>query len=218
MTLNIIIVDDHELFAEALKGIIQLTDIEVESFIYTSGSSALESLQNYKPDLALVDINMPELDGFEFLHQIQTISPLTTVVFISASLDPADMSKAMSLGAAGYIPKTAKPAVILNAIELIIAGGVYVPPEMLGIFQNQQEASPVNKIESVSENNELTQRQMRVLILLSEGLPNKLIARELGCADTTVKAHLAVIFRTLNVKNRTEAVVVAEKKGFLPSR
>jgi len=144
------------------------------------------------------------------------------VIVLSGYEDPAIMRSALERGVLGFIPKAYSPEVMLSAVRLVLAGGIYVPPMMLsavppGVIagipgteaaQRGSAAASAQTLEHLR--NVLTERQVEVLQLLSQGKPNKLIGRALGISEGTVKIHLAAIFRALNVRNRTEAVVAAQ--------
>ena len=146
------------------------------------------------------------------------------VIVLSGTEDPAVMRAALERGVLGFIPKAYSPEVMISAVRLVLAGGVYVPPMMLsavppgvlaGMAPGGGEApragAPATAPHTLEHlRNVLTERQVEVLQLLSQGKPNKLIGRALGISEGTVKIHLAAIFRALNVRNRTEAVVAAQ--------
>ena len=176
-------------------------------------------------DLALIDLNMPGADGQAHIDEIRRRHPAVPVIVLSGYEDPAIMRAALERGVLGFIPKAYSPEVMLSAVRLVLAGGVYVPPMMLtalppGIVagvapQPGADAARAPGAPAASQTlehlrNVLTERQVEVLQLLSQGKPNKLIGRSLGISEGTVKIHLAAIFRALNVRNRTEAVVAAQ--------
>jgi len=122
-------------------------------------------------------------------------------VVVSADEDPVQVSALLGLGVAGYVPKSDPPAVIVSAVRLVLAGGTYVPPRLLAAGAGAGDEAP-----------ELTPRQLEVLRLLAQGLPNKAIANALGVSEGTVKVHLIAVFRALNVRNRTAAVLAAKRR------
>jgi DNA-binding NarL/FixJ family response regulator len=135
------------------------------------------------------------------------------VIVISGSEDPALMRALLVLGVQGFIPKAYSPDVMLSAVRLVLSGGVYVPPMLL--LEGSAPAATV-RVEPVASLEErlhklLTERQLDVLRSLSQGKPNKVIARDLGISEGTVKIHLAAIFRALNVRNRVEAVIASRR-------
>lgn len=222
--MKILIADDHRLVTEAVKT--KLSEIE-EGIEFCVAANADELMRTVSDDvdLAVVDLNMPGADGYSHIDELRRRHPSVPVIVLSGYEDPALMRGALERGALGFIPKAYSPDVMLSAVRLVLAGGVYVPPMMLsavppGVVPGSSgEAMPavggsgrpaggtatLESLRSV-----LTERQVEVLQLLSQGKPNKLIGRSLGISEGTVKIHLAAIFRALNVRNRTEAVVAAQ--------
>ena len=209
MSLNVVIIDDHPLVAEGIGNIIQSIRDNTQVTSVHNIADELDKVIATEPDLILLDLNMPKMDGFEVLGELTEKLLTTAIVVISSSKDKADMQKAIALGAMGFIPKSAPSPIIYNALNLVLSGGVYIPPEMLAMDIDEPQTQPSSKASN------LTPRQIEVLILMSKGCVNKEIARELDCAETTVKAHVTAIFRELNAKNRTEAVVNAQQQGLL---
>ena len=160
------------------------------------------------PDLLLVDLNMPGMNGLDGLRRLRQRFPSLAVIVASGQDDPATIRGALATGINGFVPKSDSPALLLQALSTVRAGGVYIPARTLGDFQNGQ---PPPTIDSSG----LTPRQLDVLRLLLKGEPNKLIARQLGLTEGTVKVHIAAILRVLQVRNRTEAVVRARELGNL---
>ena len=142
--------------------------------------------------------------------------PAVAVVVVSAVHDPGNVRKALDLGALGYIPKSAQGDVILNALRLVMSGGIYVPPEILtrSASQSTLEKSRLGEAPDSSNYMGLTGRQLEVLGLMMQGKSNKTICRILDLAEPTVKNHVTAILKTLNVSNRTEAVVAATNHGW----
>jgi DNA-binding NarL/FixJ family response regulator len=221
--MKILIADDHRLVIEAVKAKLSELEPGIE-FVLAMSVDELLAGANDDLDLALIDLNMPGADGQAHIDEIRRRHPAVPVIVLSGYEDPAIMRSALERGVLGFIPKAYSPEVMLSAVRLVLAGGVYVPPMMLtalppGIVagvttQASAEAltrsggggtQTLEHLRSV-----LTERQVEVLQLLSQGKPNKLIGRSLGISEGTVKIHLAAIFRALNVRNRTEAVVAAQ--------
>lgn len=222
--MKILIADDHRLVIEAVKA--KLSEIEpgIEFVLAMSVDELLTSASD-DLDLALIDLNMPGADGQAHIEQIRRRHPAVPVIVLSGYEDPAIMRSALELGALGFIPKAYSPEVMISAVRLVLAGGVYVPPMMLsalppgvvaGVVPTEAAGGASPRAAGGSPQtldhlrNVLTERQVEVLQLLSQGKPNKLIGRALGISEGTVKIHLAAIFRALNVRNRTEAVVAAQ--------
>ncbi|WP_043319148.1 response regulator transcription factor [Microbulbifer sp. HZ11] len=200
--LNVVVVDDHQLFAEAMASVAVKLDVKSSVSVFTNAQDALSFIKKEKPDLCLVDLCMPEIDGFSLIPKIQQSSMLSSIIIVSASLDRHDMRYAFELGAVGYIPKSASPEIIKSAVQLVLAGGVYIPPQLVEL---QPVKRPGRAGKSAGVLAILTPRQREVLALVDKGFSNKEIARGLGCTEATVKAHVAAILKALNVSNRTEA-------------
>ncbi|KQX84629.1 response regulator transcription factor [Variovorax sp. Root473] len=224
--MKILIADDHRLVIEAVKAKLSELGAGIEFVLALSVDELLAGATD-DLDLALIDLNMPGADGQAHIDEIRRRHPAVPVIVLSGYEDPAIMRSALERGVLGFIPKAYSPEVMLSAVRLVLAGGVYVPPMMLtalppGIVAgvsptsaaggepfarggNGASGQTLEHLRSV-----LTERQVEVLQLLSQGKPNKLIGRSLGISEGTVKIHLAAIFRALNVRNRTEAVVAAQ--------
>ena len=220
MGLLVYVIDDHRLFSEALGSL--TTDIQPDADIqyFENSPQTLKALSEETPDLVLIDLNLPDRHGFELMQDIFERAPLCSVVVISASLDSEDMHRALSEGAIGYIPKSSAPEIIQSALQLILAGGVYTPPEMLQLKRIEPanvetNLNTSNNLQPSDSQLDITSRQREVLKLLAEGKSNKQIANTLSCAEGTIKAHIAAIFRALNVSNRTEAVITAKRSGLV---
>ncbi|MBU1361825.1 MAG: response regulator transcription factor [Gammaproteobacteria bacterium] len=221
--MKILIADDHRLVIEAVKA--KLSELGPDTgFVLAMSVAELLAGATDDIDLALIDLNMPGADGQAHIAEIRRRHPAVPVIVLSGYEDPAIMRAALELGVLGFIPKAYSPEVMLSAVRLVLAGGVYVPPMMLsavppGIVAGVANGAlpvpargPAGGSQQTLEHlrNVLTDRQVEVLQLLSQGKPNKLIGRALGISEGTVKIHLAAIFRALNVRNRTEAVVAAQ--------
>ena len=220
--MKILIADDHRLVLEAVKAKLSELEPGIEFVLAMSVDELLAGATD-DLDLALIDLNMPGADGQAHIDAIRRRHPAVPVIVLSGYEDPAIMRSALERGVLGFIPKAYSPDVMLSAVRLVLAGGVYVPPMMLTALPPGIVAgvSPQVGAEPPARNsggfqtlehlrNVLTERQVEVLQLLSQGKPNKLIGRSLGISEGTVKIHLAAIFRALNVRNRTEAVVAAQ--------
>lgn len=222
--MKILIADDHRLVIEAVKAKLSELEADIEFVLAMSVDELLAGASD-DIDLAVIDLNMPGAEGQAHIDEIRRRHPAVPVIVLSGYEDPAVMRSALERGVLGFIPKAYSPEVMLSAVRLVLAGGVYVPPMMLaalppgvvagipasasvGAFQPGSAAAASQTLEHLR--NVLTERQVEVLQLLSQGKPNKLIGRALGISEGTVKIHLAAIFRALNVRNRTEAVVAAQ--------
>jgi DNA-binding NarL/FixJ family response regulator len=219
--MKILIADDHRLVIEAVKAKLSELEPAIE-FVLAMSVQELMASASDDLDLAVIDLNMPGAEGQVHVEAIRRLHPAVPVIVLSGYEDPAVMRSALEIGVLGFIPKAYSPEVMISAVRLVLAGGVYVPPLMLsavppGIVPGDAtlpvaDAAPRGHSAQTLEHlrKVLTERQVEVLQLLSQGKPNKLIGRSLGISEGTVKIHLAAIFRALNVRNRTEAVVAAQ--------
>ncbi|GAA0530419.1 response regulator transcription factor [Pigmentiphaga daeguensis] len=215
--MKILIADDHRLVIEAVK--VKLAELgpDVE-FRMALKVEELRHEATDDLDLALIDLTMPGADGYSHIAELRERLPALPIIVLSGVEDPDVMRAAIDLGALGFIPKAYSPDVMLSAVRLVLAGGVFVPQMMLSGMSHQPAGAPPAAADAAGGARStsldqlrglLTERQIDVLRLLSQGKPNKLIARDLGISEGTVKIHLAAIFRALDVRNRTEAVVAA---------
>ena len=203
--MKILIADDHALFREGMRHVLkQLTD-DVEIVEASDCTEALAAVDGHA-DIALVllDLSMPGRDGFAALETLSREHLTLPIVVLSGSENRADMQRSLDGGAMGFIPKAASAAVMLSALRLVLAGGIYVPPELLqpGAATASVEPEPLPS---------LTQRQVDVLTGIVEGKRNKVIGADLGLSEATVKAHVSAVFKALGVTSRTQAVRAAER-------
>jgi DNA-binding NarL/FixJ family response regulator len=216
---KILIVDDHALIREALRSV--LTQLRGDASILEAPdcSQSMRLIEQH-PDLDLIvlDLQLPDRDGFSVLTELRERYATTAVVVLSASLDRSKMRLALDLGAVGFIPKTTERAVMLNAFQLIFSGGIYVPKEILGrepplsrpLACNDGSPIQLQLLADLS----LTGRQLEVLGLMMQGKSNKAISHMLSMAEPTVKNHITAILKALKVANRTEAVIKVGRMGW----
>jgi DNA-binding NarL/FixJ family response regulator len=207
--LKILICDDHPVFREGLRdALVALSGRVIEA---ADCASALREVDaDPSIDLVLLDLAMPGADGWTAFRALRSRHPSVPVVIVSASDDPADMRRAIDQGAAGFVPKSASPEILRNALRLVLAGGVYVPAAALGAPPPAEASGAPRRRARAAQ---LTPRQIEVLILMSRGLTNLEIASALGIAEGTVKTHARTIFEVLDVSNRTEAALVMGELG-----
>ncbi len=203
--MKILLVDDHPLFREGVAQTLRTLDEAALIYQASRCEEALERLgREPDMDLVLLDLLLPGMDGMDGLLRFRQTFPTLPVVILSASEDRRSVQAALERGAQGYIPKSTPPRIMMQAIRLVLEGGVYTPPGPSGT-SGDNEAAP----------GRLTPRQREVLALLIEGKSNKEIARLLALSDNTVRVHAAAIFKTLDVRNRTEAAFAARRLGLL---
>jgi DNA-binding NarL/FixJ family response regulator len=210
-----LIVDDHPLVREAVANVLRGLDPAVEIAVAgdCDGGLALAA-RGGEVDLLLLDLDLPGLSGIPALKRWRSHYPSVPVVVVSASDDPPTVLAAINGGAAGYIPKSSSNEVMREALRLVLAGGRYLPPQLLEPAAGATRSSNARRqaIRSV-EALGLTERQIAVLRLVAKGAPNKVICRELGLAERTVKAHVTAVLRSLNVSSRTQAALEAVRLG-----
>ena len=206
-TTKIVIADDHPLvrgaLREAVAGAVPGSDIaecgdleQLSALLAKSGGA----------DLVLLDLSMPGVRGFSGLMYLRAQHPDTPVVVVSGNEDPSVMRRCIDFGASGYIPKTTAIEAMRGAIRTILEGQTWTPPDVdLAAPADKETTDLVRRLAS------LTPQQVRVLMMLSEGLLNKQIAYELTVSEATVKAHVSAILQKLGVDSRTQAVIVAAK-------
>jgi DNA-binding NarL/FixJ family response regulator len=202
-----LIADDHPLFRgalrEAVSGLFQHVEIG-EAGSFEDVAKLLES--GGEVDLILLDLNMPGVRGFSGLMYLRAQYPSVPIVVVSANDDPTVIRRCMDLGTSGFIPKTLGIEEMRAAIKRVLEGGVWTPSDVdLSAGADTETANLMARLAS------LTPQQVRVLMMLSEGLLNKQIAYELSVSEATVKAHVSAILQKLGVESRTQAVITAAK-------
>lgn len=205
-----LLVDDHAIFRAALA---QLLATRREAVFLNAGNAgqALEILAVHPDtDVVLLDLGLPDMDGLDLLDAIRSRHDAIPVVVLSAKEDPAIVIDAINRGAMGYVSKASDDAELHRALERVLAGNTYVPPEIVTQLTNPNAAPSVGRLARPADFG-ITGRQADVLFLLLQGLPNKSIARRLDITEATVKAHSSAIFRALQVANRTQAVLAASR-------
>ena len=215
--MRILVVDDHALIREALRNVLKELDADVSLREAASCHEAMRHLeQDCDLDLILLDLGLPDRDGFAVLAELRERFPAISIVVLSALNDHANVAKALDLGALGFIPKSASRELMLSALRLVFAGGIYIPPDILGA--KPAPPSPPAAAEAPPTPTELglTDRQLDVLALMMQGKSNKAICRTLDLAEPTVKKHVTAILQALKVTNRTEAVIAAGNLGWKP--
>jgi DNA-binding NarL/FixJ family response regulator len=206
-TYQLVIADDHPLFRgalrEAVSGLLERVEI-AEAGTFDDVVALLD--KGGEIDLVLLDLTMPGVRGFSGLLYIRAQYPSVPVIVVSANDDPAAIRRCMEFGASGFIPKTLSVEEMRAAISRILNGGVWTPADVdLSAGSDAESAALMVRMAT------LTPQQVRVLMMLSEGLLNKQIAYQLGVSEATVKAHVSAILQKLGVESRTQAVIAAAK-------
>lgn len=213
--MKLILADDHTLFRDGLALLLKAHCADCEVWEGGGLDAALAEAQAHPDvDVALLDLQMPGMDGVQGIRRFVELHPALPLIILTGAEDPQQIQDVLAAGASGFIPKSSTPAVMLSAIQLVRSGGTYIPPQFLSSASVSAHTPPSASIRERAQT-QLTDRQMQVLRLLAAGKPNKAICRELNIEEGTVKAHIATVFRVLDVANRTEAASVARTIGLL---
>jgi DNA-binding NarL/FixJ family response regulator len=215
--MKVLVCDDHALLREAMRGVLKEL-VPDASVIEAADGRQMATLIAADPqvDLLLLDLNLPDQDGLTILRGLRERHPEITVVVLSAFHDRETVRQTLRLGALGFIPKNTERDVVLNALRLVLSGGIYIPVQALdgaapGAAQSGSSSASGDLRGRLPPRLGLTDRQMDVLALVMEGKSNKAISRALCLAEHTVKNHMTAIFKALQVTSRTEAVIAVGK-------
>jgi DNA-binding NarL/FixJ family response regulator len=212
--MKVLLVDDHVLIRDALRGVLKELADDATVLEASDSRQAMRLIEAH-PDLHLIllDLNLPDRDGFAVLADLRRRYATISLVVLSAFHDRDNVLRALDLGALGFIPKSAPRDVMVNALRLVIGGGISIPPEALGRAE-AKEAQPAARRPVSPTGLGLTGRQVEVLALMMQGKSNKVIYRTLDVAEPTVKHHITAILKALKVTNRTEAVIAVGSLGW----
>lgn len=213
--MKVLIVDDHALIRDALARVVSGLAADMVVLEAIDPQTAFETIER-EPDLDLVllDLALPGMHGLSVLKSLREKHPAVAVVVISASSDRDNVTRALDHGALGFIPKSSSNEVLASALKLVLAGGIYVPPEVLGRGSGELPVSPPPMAaRTLPADIGLTQRQAEILALMMKGKSNKLICRDLDLAESTVKNQVTAIMKALNVTSRTQAVLAVNRLG-----
>jgi two-component system nitrate/nitrite response regulator NarL len=199
---KLLIIDDHPLFRDGLAALLGQASPDNLVTPATSIEDALDLADEQIFDAVFMDLVMPGLCGEPAVREFTRRHPDLPIIVLSSSENASDVRRVLNAGASGYIPKSATAQTVVSALKLVLSGNIYVPPLLLGAAALASERHAPDGARSVAQ---LTDRQIDVLRHLKDGLTNKEISAHLGIAEKTVKVHIAAIFKTLNVVNRTQA-------------
>ena len=212
MTLRIIIADDHPLFREALKLAIAQALPGATAFEVDSVDTLLAALNEHPDvDLLLLDLGMPGAHGFSALVQTRAHYPAVPVVVISGREDQDIAQRTLVHGASAFIAKSASLSTIIDALQTILQGGVWNPPEPRSVVGGRGNSVPADEADAARRVASLTPQQFRVLSMLCSGQSNKRIALQLAVSEATIKAHMTAILEKMGAENRTQAVLIAQR-------
>jgi len=212
--MKLLIVDDHPVLRDGLVALLQQANPDTTVLQARNASEGLALAEGCADlDVILLDLEMPGMKGLEAISEFGRKRPDVPVIVLSSSEDARDVRQSLASGALGYVPKSASQQVLISAIRLVLNGDLYVPPLILD--DRSLQATPETGDAKPERASTLTQRQIEILRLLSEGMPNKTIATRLDLSVKTVKVHITAIFKVLNVANRTQAGVAGRKAGII---
>jgi len=243
MPRRVLLVDDHVMFLQAVRSLLQDAVPNLDIDVVATLQDALDAVNLARHDLVLLDWHLPDATGADSVRRLQSAGCVARIVVLSGDASTEHIHQALAAGAAGFIPKSYSFELLVAALGLVLQGGVFLPPEILGHALPAdalarrpplaQAATAVGEARPVAPDGaamaaatgrplvdletrfpSLTTRQLDVYRAAARGLSNKLIARELGIAESTVKTHLSVVFAELGVSNRTQAVLQASREGF----
>ncbi|NOX09908.1 MAG: response regulator [Gammaproteobacteria bacterium] len=212
MSLRVLLIDDHALFREGLQGLLRHRGINVVAAA-GDGQEGLDLANEVNPDIILLDMRMPGLNGLAVLRQLRKNGLQMPIAMLTTSSNEQDLIESLRSGAQGYLIKDMEPDDLVVALRDIVAGKTVVAPDLAPILARAIQGETPEQIRSNDPFSELTPREGEILGLLAEGQSNKLIARNLGISDGTVKLHVKAILRKLGVHSRVEAAVIAVEQG-----
>lgn len=207
--IKVIIADDHALIREGLKKLLELEPtIEVVA-LAVDGKSAIEMVDRHEPDIVLLDINMPNMNGMECLKILKKDYKETKVIMLTIHEDAEYLIETVNMGAEGYVLKDADVSQLIDAINKVVNGEIYIHPSLSGVLVKEYKRKEVT-YNDLSKRR-LTRRELEVLKLVAQGINNKEISETLFISEKTVKNHISSIFKKLNVNDRTQAALYAIK-------
>ncbi|BDZ75326.1 DNA-binding response regulator [Methylophaga marina] len=203
--MKLLLVDDHQLFLDGLTALLSKADsIDIIETV-NNGQEAFEKLMSGQYDVALIDLRLPIMDGFELLQSLSDSSCLVPIIIVSASSDPIDIDTAFNLGAMSFIPKSSSGETILNTIEKVMTGQK--------VFPDNAASDLKPGAEEWARQHNITKRQLEVLRLMRQGFSNQAIAEQLSVSMPTVKSHVSAIFQALGTQSRSESSKKAHQLG-----
>lgn len=219
--MKILVVDDHSLITEAMKALLTDLNPSVQVEVAHDADSAQRlAAAHGDADLMLLDLNLPGASGTSLLETLVTQVPDLKILVLSGVQDQRSVMRVLQVGASGFLPKSMQSENLLSAIRFVLSGGVYIPNDlldddtrgasMLGLPERGRDVFGQPSAKRI----QLTERQEQVLQLLARGAPIKIICRELGLSEGTVKTHVTAIYRAFGASNRTEALLAARRHGY----
>ena len=211
MKINVVITDDHKMVREGIKQLLELKDSISVVGMASDGLECISVLKDKKPDLLLLDINMPVNNGLQTLEKIKKMNLDVKVILLTVHNEVDYLLKAIEVGADGYDLKDSGSAELINAIEIVMGGESYIQPDMIPMLNSKM----ISRNSDKGKVKALTKRELEVLVLVSEGMFNKEIADKLSISERTVKNHISSIFKKIDVADRTQAAVFAIRNNLI---
>ncbi len=205
--MKLLVVDDHPLIVHALREVLPHLAGDIDLYSAKNRDETLAVLARH-PDCALVllDLALPGAHGLDLLAELRRLYPRLPIVVLSATHDRATVGAALTAGARGFIAKTADPALMLDAVRTVLAGGTHITRSFAPERVRELDGVAIDVLG-------LTQRQSEVMLLLAQGKPNKMICRDLKLSEGTVKVHVSAILKALNVHSRSQVIVELARRG-----
>lgn len=210
--MRVLLIDDHALFRSGLETLLERHGIDVVAAV-GNGTEGKALAQRLEPDIILLDMRMPEMNGLEVLRTMREAELIMPIVMLTTSNEERDLVECLRSGAQGYLLKDMEPADLVSALREISEGKTVVAPELTGALARAIQGDGSDERPVANPFAELTPRESEILCLLAEGQSNKVIARNLGISDGTVKLHVKAVLRKLDVHSRVEAAVMAVEKN-----
>ena len=211
MSIKVMLADDHVLMREGIRQLLEFDGTISVVAEATNGVECMEQLLSVHPDILLLDINMPVMNGIEVLQEIKKKNISVKVLVLTVHNEVEYLLKAVDIGVDGYIMKDAESAELKNAINCIMQGETYIQPSLVPALNNRLVSRDIDK----EKINSLTKRELEVLIEVANGMFNKEIATSLNISERTVKNHISNIFKKIDVSDRTQAAVFAIKNNLI---
>jgi len=211
--MNVLMIDDHVMVLQGLKNLLGVLMAGLQIDTADTLNRALALVAETRHDLVLLDWNLGDCDGAQAMRRLRDAGCAARIVVLSGDASAPLVHEAIELGAAGFVPKRYSSEAMVSALDTVLKGGIFLPRDG-GAGQDRVALAPgAPLIEAEHRLQDMTPRQVDVYRAAARGLPNKLIARELGIAESTVKTHLSAVYALLGVRNRTEAAYQASREG-----
>ena len=212
MKIRVLLIDDHALFRIGLEALLDRRGIEVVASV-GDGKEGIKLVKEKNPDVILLDVRMPNINGSQVLQQLRSDDIKIPIVMLTTSDEEQDLISSLRNGAQGYLLKDMEPDELVNALKEIVSGKTIVAPELATVLAKVVQQGDTEQPEEITPFSVLTPREHEILCLLAEGLSNKVIAKNLGISDGTVKLHVKSILRKLEIHSRVEAAVMAVERN-----